>query len=70
LLLNHGRRVMVDLSRLQVGWIPALQVFPTVLASAGGWPSARLVLFGANQQMATSLHRVRVPTTVPLADCP
>jgi hypothetical protein len=69
LLLNHGR-VMVDLSRLQVGWIPALQVFPTVLASAGGWPSARLVLFGANQQMATSLHRVRVPTTVPLADCP
>jgi len=67
LLLNHGR-VMVDLSGLRVGWTPALQVFPTALASAGGWPSARLVLFGANQQMATLLHRVRVPTTVPLAE--
>ena len=66
LLLNHGR-VMVDLSRLRVGWTPALQVFPTALASAGGWPSARLVLFGANQQITTSLHGVQVPTTVPLA---
>ena len=66
LLLNQGR-VLVDLTRLRVGWTPALQVFPTALASAGGWPSARLVLFGANQQMTTSLHRVRVPTTVPLA---
>ena len=66
LLLNHDR-VMVDLAHLRTGWTPALQVFPTALASAGGWPSARLVLFGANEQMSTALHGIGVPTTVPLA---
>jgi len=66
LLLNHDG-VMVDLAHLRVGWTPALQVFPTALASAGGWPSARLVLFGADEQMSTALHGTRVPTTVPLA---
>lgn len=66
LLLNHGE-VMVDLSRLHVGWAPALQVFPTALASAGSWPFARLVLFDANAQVTAALHRVRVPTMVPLA---
>jgi hypothetical protein len=66
LLLNHGE-VMVDLSRLRVGWAPALQVFPTALASAGSWPFARLALFGANEQVTAALHRVRVPTMVPLA---
>ena len=66
LLLNHDR-VMVNLAHLRTGWTPALQVFPTALASAGGWPSARLVLFGANEQMSTALHGIGVPTTVPLA---
>lgn len=66
LLLNHDR-VMVDLARLRVRWTPALQVFPTALASAGGWPSARLVLFAATEQTSTALHGMRVPTTVPLA---
>ena len=66
LLLNHDR-VMVNLCRLRVGWTPALQVFPTALAAAGGWPSARLVLFGANEQISTALHGMGVPTTVPLA---
>ena len=66
LLLNHGR-VMVDLCRLRVGWTPALQVFPTALASAGGSPcrSPRAVRRQpADHHIAT---RVRVPATVPLA---
>jgi anti-sigma regulatory factor (Ser/Thr protein kinase) len=66
LLLNHDG-VMVDLSRLRVGWAPSLQVFPTALASAGGWPFARLTLFGATTEVSAALHGVRVPTTVPLA---
>jgi len=66
LLLDRGE-VMVDLTRMGVRWTPALQVFPTALATAGGWPFARLVLFGADQQTAAALHATSVPTTVPLA---
>jgi anti-sigma regulatory factor (Ser/Thr protein kinase) len=66
LLLNYDA-VMVDLSRLTVGWAPALQAFPTALTSAGGWPFARLALFGATTEVSAALHGVRVPTTVPLA---
>jgi hypothetical protein len=65
LLLNHAA-VLVDLSRLRLGWAPALQVFPTALAAAS-WPFARLAQFGGNQQLTAALHGARVPTTVPLA---
>lgn len=43
-------------------------VFPTALSLAGGWPSARLVLFGANAAMHSMLTSTRIPDTVPLAD--
>src|SRR5690349_10170888 len=33
----------------------------------GGWPSARLVLFGADGRLAETLHALRVSATVPLA---
>ena len=46
---------------------PAVQVFPSTLAAMGGWPWARLVLFGANAGLAASLSELRVTSTVPLA---
>lgn len=67
LLLNHGE-VLVDLTGMRVGWTPALQVFPTALASAGSWPFARLALFGADEQVTAALHRMRVPIVVPLGE--
>lgn len=66
LLLGHGN-VVVDLSHLRVGWVPATQVFPSTLAAAGGWPFARLVLFGATADVAQVLYAVGVTDTVPLA---
>jgi anti-anti-sigma regulatory factor len=65
LLLDVGR-VVVDLSGLEIGWVPALQVFPSTLAAAGGWPSARLALFGASPEVSEVLHAVDVPDTVPV----
>lgn len=65
-LLVEGRPVLVDLSGLRVGWVPALSVFPATVAAAGGWPHARMVLFGADPELAAALHRVGVPMAVPL----
>ncbi len=65
LLLDVGR-VAVDLKDLQIGWLPALQVFPSTLAAAGGWPFARLTLFGAPPEVTELLHALDVPDTVPL----
>ena len=65
LLLDVGT-VAVDLKDLQVGWTPALQVFPSTLAAAGGWPGARLALFGASPEVAALLTATGVPDTVPL----
>ena len=52
-LLDVGH-VLVDVSVLRVTWPPAVQVFPLAVAVAGGWPSARLVLFGADVDQAAS----------------
>ena len=41
--------------------------FPSTLAVMGGWPWARLVLFGADAGLAASLSELRVTATVPLA---
>jgi hypothetical protein len=43
-------------------------VFPIALGLAGGWPAARLVLFGANAALRAMLHAQRVPETVPVAE--
>ena len=67
LLLDPGH-VIVDLAQLRVGWLPALQVFPSTLAATGGWPFARLVLIGATPELAQLLHSVGVTDTVPLVD--
>jgi anti-sigma regulatory factor (Ser/Thr protein kinase) len=65
--LTDTGRVLVDVSRLRLTWAPAVQVFPWVLARMGGWPAARLVLFGAGPELTTSLNALRVTATVPLA---
>src|SRR3954447_17587025 len=54
-LADRGR-VLVDLSGMTVGWRPAVDVFPLALAMSGGWPAARLVLFGAGPATATVLR--------------
>ena len=60
-------RVLVDVSRLRLTWTPAAQVFPSTLAVIGGWPWARLVLFGADAGLAASLNELGVTSAVPLA---
>jgi anti-sigma regulatory factor (Ser/Thr protein kinase) len=60
-------RVLVDVAGLRLGSPAAVQVFPALLADAGGWPAARLVLFGADPILARTLSALRVTTTVPLA---
>ncbi|MDQ3763097.1 MAG: ATP-binding protein [Actinomycetota bacterium] len=65
-LLDTGR-VLIDLSGLRCAQAPFLAVFPTALGLAGGWPAARLVLFGANAALRSMLASTRVPETVPLA---
>lgn len=66
-LLQSKGRVLIDLSRLRSRQTAFVTVFPTVLAVAGGWPSARLVLFGADAALGATLRSTRVPETVPLA---
>jgi len=60
-------RVLVDLSGLRVTEVPAVRVFPSVLAAVGGWPEVRLVLFAAGPDLARTLSALRVPLRVPVA---
>jgi anti-sigma regulatory factor (Ser/Thr protein kinase) len=69
LLADRGR-VVVDLSELRLEWQPAVQVFPAALATAGGWPAARLVLCAARPELALALRVGRVTDTVPLVAGP
>lgn len=54
-LLDRGW-LLVDVSGMRVLWRPALAVFPVVLASAGGWPLARLVIVDADGAVARELR--------------
>jgi hypothetical protein len=65
--LADSGRVLVDVSGLRVTWPLAVQVFPSVLVGLGGWPGARLMLFGADAGLARSLAALRVSATVPVA---
>ena len=58
---------MVDLTSLRLGWEPGVAVFAGVLRHAGGWPGARMVLFGADGELTAALDRAQVTPTVPLA---
>jgi anti-sigma regulatory factor (Ser/Thr protein kinase) len=66
-LLGAGR-VLIDLSLLRSSQPAFVTVFPTALAIAGGWPSARLVLFGADAAMRSMLVSTRITENVPLAN--
>ncbi|HJT02013.1 MAG TPA: ATP-binding protein [Pseudonocardiaceae bacterium] len=63
----NGARVLVDVSNLRCTQNHYLRVFPAALAAAGGWPSVRLVLFGAGAALRSALAAARIPATVPLA---
>jgi anti-sigma regulatory factor (Ser/Thr protein kinase) len=65
-LLDRGR-VLVDLSGTWLGWRPALNLFPAALAVTGGWPSARLALFGAPAGVAAALHATGMSVEVHVA---
>lgn len=65
-LLAEGQPVLVDVSRLDMVWKAALEVFPTALAAGGGWPTARLVLFGAAPRLGGVLQALRIDQRMPV----
>jgi hypothetical protein len=65
-LLDVGQ-VLVDVSGLRLTWTPAVHLFPSAMSAMGGWPWARLVLFGAGAGLAETLRAQQVSATVPLA---
>jgi anti-sigma regulatory factor (Ser/Thr protein kinase) len=69
-LLRDPGAVVADLSGLDFGWKPALEIFPSALAAAGGWPTARLVLTGADEHLSAQLRALRVDRAVPVVDNP
>ena len=58
--------VRVDLGALTVVCPGLLHAFPLALADAGGWPTARLVLFGARERTARMLRTQRIDEAVPV----
>jgi AraC-like DNA-binding protein/anti-sigma regulatory factor (Ser/Thr protein kinase) len=65
-LLAEGSPVLLDVSGLELEWAPAPEIFVMAVAGAGGWPVARLVLFGAEPAAAERLEAFRVTDSVPL----
>lgn len=65
--LSDVGQVLVDVSGLRLTWTPAVHLFPSAMSAMGGWPWARLVLFGADARLAETLRAQQVSATVPLA---
>jgi AraC-like DNA-binding protein len=66
-LLADGVPVLLDVSALRMPWAPGPEVFVTAVAAGGGWPQARLVLFGAYPAAAERMRACRVTEWVPHA---
>src|SRR4051794_5761008 len=66
-LLSEGVPVLLDLTGLRLGWAPAPELFVTAVTAAGGWPLARLILYGADAGAAERLWACGVPESVPFA---
>jgi anti-sigma regulatory factor (Ser/Thr protein kinase) len=66
-LLKTGR-ALIDLSGLHCGQAELLSVFPTALVRAGGWPAARLVVFGADAGLRLMLDSASIADLVPVAN--
>ena len=58
--------MLVDISGLQLDWAPAAEVFVTAVTAAGGWPLARLALFGADPAATERLRSCRVTEAMPV----
>jgi anti-sigma regulatory factor (Ser/Thr protein kinase)/anti-anti-sigma regulatory factor len=69
-LLHEPGAVVVDLREVELAWNPAAEVFPTALAAAGGWPTARLVLTSPDDDLAARLRALGIHRTVPVVDDP
>lgn len=63
-LFAEGVPVLLDVSGLEFAWAPAPEVFVTAATAAGGWPLARLVLFGAGPAAGERLRSCRVTDVV------
>jgi AraC-like DNA-binding protein len=66
-LFADGVPVLLDVSELRLDWGPAPEVFVTAVTAAGGWPLARLALFGAPPAAAERLRSCRVTDSIPHA---
>ncbi|MGH3874819.1 MAG: ATP-binding protein [Pseudonocardiaceae bacterium] len=65
-LLGAGR-VIINVTGLYSFKAAFVTVFPAALDASGGWPSARLVLFGADARLRSMLVSGRIADMVPLA---
>src|SRR3954454_22787253 len=65
-LLGEGEPVLVDVSGLQLDWGPAAEVLVPPVTAAGGWPLARLALFGADPVDTERLRSCRVTEAMPV----
>lgn len=68
--LCAGGAVVADLAEVELAWDPAADVFPTALATAGGWPTARLVLTSPDDHLADRLRTLGIHHWVPVVDDP
>src|SRR5581483_3449905 len=67
-LLGEAGCVVADLASLRLRDPECVAVFSAAAQQAGGWPRARLALFGAGPRMFAQLRWSRVREAVPVAD--
>jgi hypothetical protein len=67
-LLNLVSCVVADLSALELSRPELVLVFPAALADGGGWPRARLGLYGADPELLGQLRSQGVCAAVAVAD--
>ena len=67
-LLSNASCVVADLSGLRLRNPESVAVFSAAVQQAGGWPRAKLALFGVGPRMLAQLQWWRVAEAVPVAD--
>lgn len=67
-LLLDASTVLVDLAGLRLTRPMYVQLFGAALDNAGGWPRAKLALFGADAELADALKASRVGETISVSD--
>lgn len=67
-LLSNASCVVADLSGLRLRDPESVAVFSAAVQQAGGWPRAKLALFGVGPRMLAQLRWWRVAEAVPVAD--